>query len=183
MPQITASFNFQGTTDRLILFYHNPPGCVHIADPELDSYNPLIQKDIRPAAALSRLDLIKNAENQNSVFFVKSGAEQSWCYYYEKASLAVQNSNWVEAARLGDIAFNLNDYPNDASERLPFIEAYAMAAEWQKSIDLSSLTIQISDLYKPMVCKLWERILKNVNPNSHQNIPAIAEFLSSNCGQ
>jgi hypothetical protein len=174
-------FNFQGSTDQLILFYHNPPGCVHLADPDLDIYNPLIQKDIRKAAALSRLDLINNEEKKNPVFFIKNGPESSWCYYYQKASLAVQNRDWIEAARLGDIAFTLNDYPNDASERLPFIEAYAMVGKWQKAIDLSNLTIQISDLYKPIVCKLWERINQNSMDNTNSIFHNKSEFLSSNC--
>ena len=82
----------------------------------------------------------------------------TWCFYYQKASLAVQNQDWKEAARLGDIAFGLDDYPNDASERLPFIEGYAMTGDWEKAKLYSDQTIQVSALYKPMVCKLWEKI-------------------------
>ncbi len=114
------TFTFKGSTDNLILFYHNPPGCVHLADPDLDILNPLIPKNIRPFASLSRLDLINKNEIQNDVFFITDDSEFSWCFYYQKASLAVQKRDWKEAARLGDIAFSKKDYPNDASERLPF---------------------------------------------------------------
>jgi hypothetical protein len=177
------TFSFQGSTDQLILFYHTPPGCVHLADPDLDLYNPLISKEIRPAAALSRLDLIKNNEIKNSVFYVKNNPDSSWCFYYQKASLAVQNQDWEKAAKLGDIAFSLKDYPNDASERLPFIEAYAMSGEWEKAIALSNQTIQISNLYKPMVCKLWERIDQNAKDEPNSIIPVKQEFLSSYCNK
>jgi hypothetical protein len=175
------TFHFSGTTDQLILLYHTPPGCVHLADPEIDLFNPLLSKEIRPAAALSRLDLIGKNKKQNSVFFLKSEPEQSWCYYYQKASLAVQNENFEEAAELGDIAFGLNDYPNDASERMPFIEAYAAIGRIDKALALSTQTIQISNLYNPMVCRLWERI--NQRSLIIQSGPdaKVQEFIQTNC--
>jgi hypothetical protein len=175
------TFTFKGSTDQLILFYHIPPGCIHFADPELDIFNPLFPKEIRPFASLSRLDLININEDKNSVFFVENKPASSWCFYYQKASLAINNQNWEEAAKLGDIAFGLDDYPNDASERLPFIEAYAMVGEWEKSISLSRQTIQISELYKPIICKLWERIKQNSKESPNFNNYIQQEFLLSNC--
>ena len=177
------TYTFQGSTDQLILFYHNPPGCVHLADPDLDLYNPLIPKEIRPAASLSRLDLINNNEVKNSVFFAEDNSETSWCFYYQKASLAIQNQDWEEVARLGDIAFSLNDYPNDASERMPFIEGYAMVGQWEKAINLSNETIQVSDLYQPMVCRLWERINQSIKDEPELIISGNPEFLLFNCGK
>jgi hypothetical protein len=173
---------FRGSTDRLILFYHQPPGCVHIADPDLDIFNPLIPKEIRPYASLSRLDLIKNEENVNSVFFINDqSGTSSWCFYYQKASLAVQNHNWEEAVRLGDLALKGNEYPNDASERLPFIEAYAMQGDWEKAKKYSNITIEVSELYRPMVCRLWERINSTYNNDENSGAVEPEEYLSSNC--
>lgn len=149
---------FSGSTDRMIIFYYIPPGCFHIADPDLDPFNPLINSEIRIAAALSKPDLVLSDISQNQSPFTKPGEANTWCFYYQKASLAVQNHDWVEAAHIGDIAFNLDDYPNDASERLPFIEAYAMTGNVQKAIDLTLITYEVSDLYQPMLCHLWERI-------------------------
>lgn len=175
------TYKFEGTTDQLILLYHSPPGCVHFADPEIDIFNPLLTKEIRPSAALSRLNLINPTEKQNSVFFVDSEPELTWCYYYQKASLAVQNGNYKKAAELGDIAFELNDYPNDASERIPFIEAYAAVGRIDEALALSNQTIQISGLYKPMVCKLWERINQESEYEYLKPISAMQEFLLTNC--
>ena len=173
---------FRGSTDQLILFYHLPPGCVHIADPDLDVFNPLLPKEIRPYASLSRLDLIKKEENVNSVFFIQDqSANSSWCFYYQKASLAVQNQDWAEAARLGDIAFEGDDYPNDASERLPFIEAYAMQGDWEKAKNYSNKTIEVSELYRPMVCRLWERINSTYNNDENSGSVEPQKYLSSNC--
>jgi len=173
---------FRGSTDQLILFYHLPPGCVHIADPDLDVFNPLIPKEIRPYASLSRLDLIKKEVKVNPVFFIESQpGTSSWCFYYQKASLAVQYQDWAEAARLGDIAFEGDDYPNDASERLPFIEAYAMQGIWEKAKNYSDKTIEVSELYRPMVCRLWERINSTYNNDENSGAVEVQKYLSSHC--
>jgi hypothetical protein len=119
------AFSFNGSTDRMIVFYHEPPGCVHIAIPALDTLNPLFPTEIREAARLSNDALILKEENRNDVFFVEEEPQSSWCFYYQKASLAYQLRDWETIARLGDSAFSINDYPNDASERVPFIFGYA----------------------------------------------------------
>ena len=173
---------FNGSTDQLILFYHLPPGCVHIADPDLDVFNPLIPKEIRPYASLSKLDLIKKEEDLNSVFFIEDQpVSASWCFYYQKASLAVQNHRWEEAAHLGDLAFESDDYPNDASERLPFIEAYAMQGDWEKAKTYSNKTIEVSELYRPMICRLWERISSTYNDEKNSETVEPQKYLSSIC--
>lgn len=149
---------FRGSTDQMILFYHLPPGCFHIADPDLDPLNPLIDSSIRYAASLSRPELIKTQLDQNPVFFINSGEPQTWCHFYQKASLAAQQKDWANVVELAQTAFNLNDYPNDASERIPFIEAYAMTGDWERAIELTNESSQVSPLYKPMLCQLWHRI-------------------------
>ena len=182
ITQKYRTYYFIGSTNRLIYFYHQPPGCVHIADPDLDVFNPLIPKEIRPFVSLSRLDLIGIEEKKNSVFFIEDHSDTpSWCFYYQKASLAVQNHDWEEAARMGDLAFEGDDYPNDASERLPFIEAYAMVGDWEKAINLSNQTTEVSTLYRPMVCRLWERINKISSIIGNSGLIESKEYLSINC--
>lgn len=64
----------------------------------------------------------------------------------------------------------------------PFIEAYAMVGEWDKAINLSTQTLQVSELYKPIVCKLWDRIYQNSVDRIDSNLSVLGEFVSSNCG-
>ena len=82
----------------------------------------------------------------------------SWCFYYEKASLAAELGNWQEVVRLAGSAFNLNDHPNDASERIPFIEGYARTGDWANALSLSRETAAVSNLYQPMLCQLWHNL-------------------------
>jgi hypothetical protein len=151
-------YTFTGSTDQMVLFYYAPPGCVHIVDPDLDGYNPLLPEVLREYAANSRDDLIAADVDQNEVFFLpeNSTADNSWCYYYEKASLAAQLGNWEEIAQLAGLAFNLDDHPNDASERLPFIEGYARSGDWENALNLTRETAAVSPLYQPMLCQLWQ---------------------------
>ena len=153
-------YTFTGSTDQMILFYYAPPGCVHIVDPDLDGDNPLLPAVLREYAANSRDDLIAADFDQNEVFFLpeSSAAGNSWCYYYEKASLAAELGNWEEIVQLAGSAFNLDDHPNDASERLPFIEGYARTGDWGNALNLTRETAAVSPLYQPTLCRLWQNL-------------------------
>jgi hypothetical protein len=163
----------------MILFYYLPPGCFHVADPDIDPFNPLIDSSIRSAAALSRTDLILPQVDQNSVFFIDSGESQTWCYFYQKASLAAQDQDWASVVELAQTAFSLNDHPNDASERIPYIEAFAMTGDWDRAVELSNETRQVSPLYQPMLCQLWHRIDKQADSTmgKDESLKTIKDFL------
>jgi hypothetical protein len=153
-------YTFTGSTDQMVLFYYAPPGCVHIVDPDLDGLNPLLPAVLREYAANSRDDLISADIDQNEVFFLpeSSSTGNSWCYYYEKASLAAELGDWEAVVQLAGSAFNLDDHPNDASERLPFIEGYARTGDWEDALSLTRETAAVSPLYQPMLCRLWQNL-------------------------
>jgi len=161
-------FSFDGSTDRMIIFYHQPPACVHIADPSLDPFNPHVPDEIRGAVRLSNNALILKEENKNDVFFVEEGPQVSWCYYYQKASLAYQFRDWETIAHLGDSAFSIDDYPNDDSERVPFIFGYAHTGQWEKALQLTQSTFQVSNLYQPMLCEVWKIIDEDTPDDYHK---------------
>lgn len=171
------NFTFNGSTDRMIVFYHQPPGCVHVLDPEVDIHNPLVPGQISQVVSLSRLDLIRDDVPEPVQWEIREEPHHGWCYYYQKGSLAAQNQNWIRAAQLGDTGFSLDEYPNDAAERLPFIEAYAMTGQWEKALQYSALTIEISELNQPMLCALWQRINANL-PDSREKLQALKEVTS-----
>ncbi len=168
-------YTFKGSTDQMILFYHQPPGCLHLVDPDLDSYNPLLPSILREFAMNSRNDLIQEDVKQNDIFFLSGVAGHSWCYFYEKASLAADLGKWEEVVQLGASAFTLADHPNDASERIPFIEGYARTGDWISALQLSHETAQVSDLYQPMLCHLWQ-ILDEETESSSQKTTAMRQI-------
>jgi hypothetical protein len=83
---------------------------------------------------------------------------RQWCYYYEKADLARQEDDWVQVAEIGDLVFSIPYYPDDISEYLPFIEAYARTGRWEEARDLSRKTINFMPILRPALCAVWQRV-------------------------
>jgi len=59
--------------------------------------------------------------------------EHNWCYYYQKMNLARQKGDWQAVARLADEAQANDLRPEDYSEWVPALEAYASLGEVKKA--------------------------------------------------
>ena len=175
---------FSGTSDQMLSIYFQPPGCLHVLDPMVDNYNSLLPPTLRETVPYSNPDVIimdgeYHAQPPASIF--NKEPEHRWCYFYQKAALAQQNQDWDHVAELGDEAFTLGDYPNDPTERFPFIEGYAQVGNWQRALELTNESAAISDLVHPMICKLWERI-ELQTPDSSEKADTILTVRSQlNC--
>ncbi|HUE99799.1 MAG TPA: hypothetical protein VMN99_11125 [Anaerolineales bacterium] len=151
---------FRGNTSQLVVIDYSPPGCVRVLDPQIDPANRLLVPLLRDAAVLSNTSMIheENAVNLPDSLFAPEPAH-AWCYYFEKADLARQFGDWEKVAELGDIAFKLDDHPNDPVERFVFIEGYAHMGDWERALKLSRESYRVSkDYVGPLLCRLWERI-------------------------
>jgi hypothetical protein len=152
---------FDGNTSQAVAFYYDPPACLRLLDPEIDTNNRfiLIESLMREASVLSnpRQILASSSATMPSIYYPEPA--HRWCYYFEKAELARQFGDWEEVAKLGDTAFALGDHPNNPVERFVFIEGYAHLGEWERAVRLSRESYQVSKAYVgPLLCKLWERI-------------------------
>jgi hypothetical protein len=165
---------FKGNTSQSLVFQYSPPGCLHILDPILDAHNPTLTPQLINAVPLTNfstiIDIAEESKNQPAFLFGNE-TTHNWCYYYEKAALANQFQEWDQVVKIGDVAFTSGGYPNDPIERFPFIEGYAHAGNLTRALELSRKTIEISPLYKNMLCHLWDRISKadDIGPLS-QNV-------------
>jgi hypothetical protein len=154
--------NFYGNTSRVVSVFYDPPACLRVLDRELDSDNRMLSLDMQAAAALSSTQWIhpegKVAEDILPKNLYTPEPPHGWCYYFELADLARQQENWEEVAHFGDIAYNLNDYPNDPTEHFPFIEGYAHTGNWVRAHELSEQSQSVTPLMVPLLCRLWQRI-------------------------
>ena len=82
----------------------------------------------------------------------------TWCYYFEKADYARQTGDWEGVARIGDEATAAFFQPNDLSEYLPFIEAYARLGRQNEARDLTLKTANALPLLEPALCAIWQRL-------------------------
>ncbi|MBK9923887.1 MAG: hypothetical protein IPP66_01220 [Anaerolineales bacterium] len=152
---------FKGNTSDALAFYYDPPSCLRLLEPDLDSKNRFILDEslMREASALSNTDRIIAEQQAVMPAIYGPEPEHGWCYYFEKADLARQFDHWDEVAKLGDQAFKLDDFPNNPVERFVFIEGYAHTGDWDQAIQLSKVSYKVSKEYVgPLLCQLWKRI-------------------------
>jgi len=67
---------------------------------------------------------------------------RTWCYYFQKADLARQMSDWETVAALGDEARRNGYRPQDATEWLPFIQGYAGVGRCDEARELSAAVLE-----------------------------------------
>ncbi|MGH2582284.1 MAG: hypothetical protein ACRDFQ_05250 [Anaerolineales bacterium] len=172
--------NFEGSTDRALVLLFDPPSCLRVLDPIYDQGYPQLPDGLREAVPLSKpIDLISSSGTiEPARIFGAEPSHDSWCYYFQKADLARQQRDWDTVAELGDAAFALDESPNHATERLPFIEGYAMTGRWREAESLAHEMLEINRFTRPMLCSLWERV--NANAES-PDISTIQSMLALTC--
>jgi len=138
----------------LIAVFPTGKSCLHVLDGkmiELAGYmdNSLIVH----AAPYSRIDRVDpNAESTvPPAGIFGEEAARGWCYYYQKINLARQKGDWQEAARLADEAIGRDLTPNDVSEWLPILEAYAAIGATKEAKHAASI-IRSDDNARQFLC-------------------------------
>jgi hypothetical protein len=161
--QTYRSFSFTGSTNNLLYLEYQPPSCLHI----LDQYSFMIFRQKIPeqtqkAIDLSNLDLIDPHGNHRFPAFFLPGMGKNWCYYFEKADLAKQFSDWKYIVELGKEAFGSGLKSFDPNEYFPFIEAHAHESDLDSAIQLTRAALQLSPEIRPQLCRLWSGLLNNI---------------------
>ena len=153
--------DFNGNASQAVAFYYDPPYCLRLLDPDLDSNNRFILEDslMREASALSNPERILREPAASLPAFYGAEPAHGWCYYFQRAELARQFGDWDEVNQLADAAFKLDEHFNNPVELFVFIEGYAHTGYWNKAIELSQDSYRISkDYVGPLLCELWNRI-------------------------
>jgi hypothetical protein len=178
--------DFNGNTSDALVFYYDPPYCLRLLDPDLDSDNRFILEDslMREAAALSNPERIWREPSASMPAFYGAEPSRGWCYYFQKAELARQFGEWDEVNRLAGEAFKLDEHFNNPVELFVFIEGHAHTGDWDQAIRLSREARQVSKSYvDPLLCKLWKRI-EAETASSEERTDSLNEiFELTGCGQ
>jgi len=156
-------YSFLGSTDDMIVLFHQPPACLRFADPRFDHLHPDLPDVLSRAAAYSNLDLVLPQHKQNDLFFLAQ-ENTDWCFYYQKASLALQYGQIDEIIRLGGEAFSRGLAPHDPAEAIPFIFAYAARDDWNRALQLSMYDHAGNSDFDPMLCAVWNIIGEETTP-------------------
>lgn len=178
--------DFNGNTLQSLAFYYDPPYCLRLLDPNLDSNNRFIPFDslMRDAALLSNPERILRGPAASMPSFYGAEPPHGWCYYFQKAELARQFGDWDEVNALADAAFKLDEHFNNPVELFVFIEGYAHAGDWNEALKLSKEARQVSRSYvDPLLCKLWQRIEADMDATAEKDAALAEIFELTGCGQ
>jgi hypothetical protein len=162
---------FEGNTSQSLLVFFAPPRCVKVMHPVADLNLPYKPDYIRPALTLSNPDLIITQPSQAAqppTHIFGEEPAHDWCYYFEKAELAVQMQDWDEVVHLSESAFQYKSKfdRETASELIPFIRGYAQTGQWETAFDLSMKAFQASPKMKNMLCSTWYYLMQSTLESS-----------------
>lgn len=134
------NLEFSGQLNNSLVVWRRDPGCVHVLTTELaDRLDapPLLHRAIN----LSRVSLIKNSQENEKLLpraIFGPEPEHTWCYFYVKAELAQQYSDWLRIVELGNEINALGLTPKDRNEWYIFIDAYRKLGRLKDAELLSS---------------------------------------------
>ncbi len=160
---------FYGNTSQSIALVYQPPACLRVLDPELEPDNWMVPLQVRETIHLTDWNVIMPNPQHIPPSLYHPEPAHGWCYYFQKADLARQLDDWDEVQRLGEIAFQLDDQPNDPAERFPFIEAYAHLGLWAEAVEMSEQSAAVSPVIHPAICRLWDRIERETQDSEEKS--------------
>lgn len=153
------SFSFSGSSSDILIVYYRPDRCLQVLGPH-DSLLPDLPRRLGEGLSLSNLDVIETRAApgaQPPAGLIGPEPEHGWCYYYQRAGLAVQQGDWPAVVELGSQAAAQGLEPLDSGEWIPFIEGNARAGEWEAAAELTARASKNGAL-KPALCAAWQRI-------------------------
>ena len=168
---------FNGSTSQAFLLFYSPEHCLKVIDPVADHAWPYKPRYVSEALQLSDLSLIlpEATPARPPAQMFGPEPEHDWCYYFEKAELARQEKDWVEVARLGDLALPFKKEFNKKSvaELVTFIEGYARTGQWDKALNLTLEDTQYPEIMHDFLCESW-RSIQETTPADAQQQQAVA---------
>lgn len=156
----------------LVLSMPTEFACVHTLDGDNLELSEQSRSEIIAAAPYSSLDRILLDETlrkpPESIFGQEPS--QSWCYYYQKASLARQMGDWDEVVRLGEVVLEQDLRPYDWIEWMPFIQGFATRND-EHNVETIGDIIRAVPFYRHQACQVSQADLfgiAEVSKEGHQ---------------
>ena len=150
----------------LVVSMPSPSSCVHVIDgerPELSLDEPPIIDWVAPYSHIQQVKTDSIPAQPPGIIFGQEPLH-TWCYYYQKMSLARQQGDWDLVVALGEEAINSGFEPLDQSEWMPLIEGCAFSGELEKAGNIISKIYDITNLrYNLCISVLKERENPSLN--------------------
>jgi hypothetical protein len=158
----------------LVLSQPTTTSCVHVLDGRQPLISVLDPGNVRLVAPSSNIDnvMVDSDPAIPQDFAFGSQPDHRWCYYFEKAELAVQRRKWDEVVSLGEAAIRLGLHPEDPSEWLPFLQAYAQTGNAAR-VKQTAPKINADKLLRVQACKWLSALDTPVTPEVQELISTL----------
>jgi hypothetical protein len=139
----------------LLLSVSPTSSCLHVIDGSLPVYSDREALQLKQVGEFSRIDRIVPTGPSITPPAAIFGAEppHTWCYYYQKASLARQTGDWEEIDNIYKQVKELDLETNDKSELIPFFEAMVNLGKYEDAKELYNKQIKGSPGMRLPLCE------------------------------
>jgi hypothetical protein len=158
-------FQFAGNTSNLVAFVQPSGACLRVLTPQdsaaefNDSPRAEFWSQVIPLS--NPEDILTETENPATLptdLFALPDTNQ-WCYFFEKADLARQQSDWQKVIDLYQQAANKGYHPNMPAEWLPLIDAYANTNQLDKAFQTTQSIKFGNPDDQVVLCNTWNNLL------------------------
>ncbi len=153
--------DFNGSTSDSVVIYKEADGCLRVLDPVYANADTLPGANyfLLNAIPLSNPSRIQADAPQPVMDESLFGPEPAhgWCYFYARAELARQQSDWEGVVKLYNQAQKNGFNASMPVENLPFIEAFAITGDTDMAIKLTERAIKAQNILCPALYNLWDR--------------------------
>ncbi len=155
----------------LVAIYPTSGSCLHVLDGRKIEIPGLVEDSLAAEVALySRIDRIEVAAQPPQLPAWLGGySPPPWCRYYQRMDLARQAGNWGEVARLADEALSKDLTPEDVSEWMPALEAYATLGQLPEMRHAAAI-IRSDDAARAFLCLQLQRGAAYPSPYDYNQV-------------
>lgn len=167
------TMHFNGNSNQMLLVDFNPElkRCLWILQPQ-DVNLRLVSDDVRRLAEGSNISLIDdaggNSPNPPADIYGETNT-QTWCFYFQKADLARQYSQWDEIIRLWEESQAVGERPDNGFEYIPFIEGSGHTGDWDRVKEMTKFANRITAGLEPSLCGALDRLSETAPGSSEKD--------------
>jgi hypothetical protein len=140
----------------LVISQPTPNSCVHVIHAQWPRYS---EGDSDQIFLLGQYSNIENIQTDGTapkpaefIFGPEPPHNETWCYYYQQAELALQTGAWEKIVQLGEQAAQFGLSPNDRIEWAPFLQAYAFKGD-EKAFKATAIKMDNSPFVRREACR------------------------------
>jgi len=147
----------------VIISTANDTSCLWVYDKDREELSQNQNQVVESLISYSNINNLGQIDDQESYPPAMFGKEpiKSWCYFFEKASLARQLKDWGLLSLLTEEVVEKKYQPQDVNEWLPFIEGMVVLKKYSEANNLIKDIIsqeKQSDVFTSNICKMVKRL-------------------------